>query len=50
MIVITMENIGGELDRREVKTEDEAKAALIEIIQECAFLRDGDRFYVREKD
>jgi hypothetical protein len=50
MIVITMENMGGELDRREVKTEDDAKAAMIEMIEAVSFLQDGDRFFVREKE
>lgn len=50
MIVITMENIGGELDRREVPNDAMAKAALIEMINEVAFLQHGDRFFVRDTD
>lgn len=46
MIVISFQGMGGELDRREVKTEDQAKAALIEMIEAVDHLRSGDKVVV----
>jgi hypothetical protein len=50
MLIVTMCNSGGEVDRRIVETSAndaaEAAKALIEMIQEAGELYDGDKFFV----
>lgn len=55
-LLVTHENIGGELDRREVggdwvsgeTAEVEARKALLDMIRSLPFVNDGDIFRVRE--
>jgi hypothetical protein len=49
MFVVTMENEGGELERRVVATGEAAREALLEMIEACDELYVGDRFFVREQ-
>jgi len=46
MITISMQNSGGELDSRTVATEEEAAAALIEMVRETGSICPGDKFVV----
>lgn len=48
MIVISMQNEGGELDRRTAKTEEAARTALLEMIESLPHVQHGDRFIVTE--
>lgn len=49
MLRVTMENEGGELDSKTVKTEKAAGEAIMEMIRAAGGnLCDGDRFFVRE--
>lgn len=45
--LIRLDGMGGELDRREVDTEEEISGAVIEIAQSCE-LRPGDTFWITD--
>jgi hypothetical protein len=45
--LIRLDGCGGELDRREVDTEEEISGAVIEIAESCD-LRPGDRFWITD--
>ena len=52
-LLVTHENIGGELDRRVIDGTDEvaeqmARNALLDMIRALPFVNDGDIFRVRE--
>lgn len=47
---ISFQNSGGEMDSRTVATEDETKAALLEMLEETPHLADGDKIIVTEID
>jgi hypothetical protein len=47
---IIMDNIGGELDRWIVETQEELIAKLVEIVSDLGSLYDGDVFKVIEVD
>lgn len=46
--LIVLRNSGGELDRRKVASQDQAKTAAIDILEEIDHLSDGDTLVVRE--
>jgi len=48
MIKVSFENEGGELDSRTVNTEEQARAALIEMIEAVPYLNVGDRVVLTE--
>jgi len=48
--LITLENSGGELDRRTCKTQDEVKSAVLDLATELDHFTDGDKIVVREID
>jgi hypothetical protein len=47
---VALSNTAGELGHRIVKTQEEAKAAALEIINEVPHLDDGDKISVTETD
>jgi hypothetical protein len=40
--VIILEGKGGELDRREVETEEQTRAAALALLADCPYLAGGD--------
>jgi len=48
--IITMENAGGELERRTAKTAEQAHARLIDIVESLGSVHDGDVFRIRETE
>lgn len=49
MFVVTMENAGGELDRKEAGTAEAAMEALLQMIEEAGCVYGGDCFRVSEE-
>jgi len=50
MITVSFCNEGGELDRIEVTSEEDAARAAIELIQKAGALYDGDKIVVTETE
>jgi len=50
MLYVMMGNPGGELDRRQVKDEEEAKRVLLEMIEDLPGLAEGDTFTLIDED
>lgn len=48
MFKVAMNNSGGELAAVTVATEEEAYAALVEMVTECGSVCDGDSFTITE--
>ena len=47
---ITLENSGGVIDSRDVETEDETKAALLDMISDISHFQHGDLIRVDDLD
>lgn len=47
---VTLENMGGPIDSRDVETEEEIKAAVLDMIEDVDHLQGGDLVRVVELD